>query len=68
MALAIGTLAFSALQLGWVPPAEARVVAITALMFTAPLQLIACLLGFHARDPAAGTGMGVLSGTWAGSR
>jgi uncharacterized protein len=55
----------SALQLGWIPPTEGRVVALTALGFTAPLQLMAAILGFQARDTVAGTGMGLLSGTWA---
>jgi uncharacterized protein len=65
LALAVGTLVLSALQLGWIAPAEGRVVALTALGFTAPLQLLAAILGFQARDTVAGTGMGLLSGTWA---
>jgi succinate-acetate transporter protein len=65
LALAVGTLVLSALQLGWVAPTEGRVVALTALGFTAPLQLLAAVLGFQARDTIAGTGMGLLSGTWA---
>jgi succinate-acetate transporter protein len=48
-----------------VAPTEGRVVALTALAFTAPLQLLASVLGFQSRDTVAGTGMGVLSGTWA---
>ena len=65
LALAVATLSFSALQLGWVPPQQGRVVALSALLLTAPLQLLACVFGFLARDPVAGTGMGVLAGTWA---
>jgi succinate-acetate transporter protein len=65
LALGVGTLALSALQLGWVAPTEGRVVALTALAFTAPLQLLASVLGFQARDTVAGSGMGVLSGAWA---
>jgi len=34
-------------------------------VFTVPVQLLACVIGFLARDPVAGTGMGVLAGTWA---
>jgi succinate-acetate transporter protein len=55
----------SALQLGWVPPTDGRVVALVVLAFTAPLQLLVSVLGFRARDTVAGTGMGLLSGTWA---
>jgi succinate-acetate transporter protein len=65
LALAVGSLVLSALQLGWIAPTEGRVAALTALGFTAPLQLLAAVLGFQARDTIAGTGMGLLSGTWA---
>lgn len=64
------TVGFSALQLGWIPANQGRVVALsalllTALLLTAPLQLLVSVFGFLARDPVAGTGMGVLAGTWA---
>ena len=65
LALMVGTLVLSSLQLGWVPDTDSRVVAFTALGFTAPLQLLASYLGFHARDTVAGTGMGILGATWA---
>jgi uncharacterized protein len=65
LALAMATTVFAALQLGWIPPDQGRVAAITAIVATVPLQLLAAVLGFLARDPVAGTGMGVLAGTWA---
>jgi succinate-acetate transporter protein len=65
LALAFATTAFAALQLGWIPPDQGRVAAITALVATVPLQLTASIVGFLARDPVAATGMGVLTGTWA---
>lgn len=65
LALALATTGFAALQLGWIPPTEGRVVALTAIVATVPLQLLASVLGFLARDPVAGTGMGLLAGTWA---
>ncbi|WP_432487484.1 acetate uptake transporter family protein [Kineococcus sp. SYSU DK018] len=65
LGLFVATGAFAALQLDWVGPDQGRVVALAALLFTAPLQLLAAVYGFLARDPVAGTGMGVLSGTWA---
>jgi uncharacterized protein len=64
LALAVSTVVFSALQLGWIAPTEGRVAALTALAATVPLQLVASVMGFLARDPVAATGMGVLSGTW----
>lgn len=64
LALALATTVFSAVQLGWVPPDQGRVAALTAVAATVPLQLTAAVVGFLARDPVAATGMGVLAGTW----
>jgi uncharacterized protein len=64
LALAVATIPFTAVQLGWVAPAEGRVAAIGAVAATVPLQLLASVLGFLARDVVAATGMGVLAGTW----
>jgi uncharacterized protein len=64
LALAGGTLLVAGLQLEWLRPAEGRDVALVLLAFVAPLQLLACVLGFLSRDVVAGTGMGILAGTW----
>jgi succinate-acetate transporter protein len=64
LALALATVPFAAVQLGWVPPADGRVAAIGAVAATVPLQLLAAVLGFLARDVVAATGMGLLAGTW----
>ncbi|CAA9348236.1 MAG: hypothetical protein AVDCRST_MAG34-1380 [uncultured Nocardioidaceae bacterium] len=65
LALALATVAFSAVQLGCVPPDQGRVAALTALAATLPLQFLSSVMGFLTRDPVAATGMGVLAGTWA---
>jgi uncharacterized protein len=65
LALVLATTVFSAVQLGWVPPGDGRVAALTAVAATVPLQLLAAVMGHLARDPVAATGMGVLAGTWA---
>lgn len=65
LALAVATVGFSALQLDWIPASQARVIALSALLLTAPLQLLASVYGFLSRDPVAATGMGLLAGTWA---
>jgi len=65
LGLVVATTCFSALQLGWLPAEEGGTVALGVLVFTVPAQLIAAILGFQARDPVAGTGMGVLAGVWA---
>jgi uncharacterized protein len=64
LALAGGTLLVSALQLGWLEPADGQDVALVLLAFVFPLQLVACVFGYLARDVVAGTGMGLLAGTW----
>ncbi|GEK21027.1 hypothetical protein [Cellulomonas xylanilytica] len=65
LGLLVATTAFSSLQLGWIPPSEGHAVALGVLAFTVPLQLVSSVFGFLARDPVAGTGMGVLAGSWA---
>lgn len=66
LALAGASLVVAGLQLGWVEPTEGKKVALVVLAFTVPLQLLASILGFLARDAVAATGMGLLSGIWAG--
>ena len=64
LALAGGTLLVAALQLGWLRQEEGAQVGLLVLAFVFPLQLVSSVFGFLARDVVAGTGMGVLSGTW----
>jgi len=64
LALAGGTLLVAALQLEWLAPTDGRSVALILIAFVAPLQLLTSVLSYLARDVVAGTGMGILSGTW----
>lgn len=64
LALAGGTFVVGGLQLGWIDAAEGNNVALALIAFVVPLQLIAAVLGYLARDVVAGTGMGLLAGTW----
>lgn len=64
LALAVATLAFASLQLEWVAQDQGRTIALGVLVLTVPLQLLASVMGFLARDPVAATGMGILAGTW----
>src|SRR3954452_14390240 len=64
LALGAGTLVVAGLQLEWVSLTEGRSVALILLAFVFPLQLLASVIGFLARDVVAGTGMGLLSATW----
>ncbi|MGB8961133.1 MAG: GPR1/FUN34/YaaH family transporter [Pseudonocardiaceae bacterium] len=65
LALFVGSLLASAMQLRWVPVTAGHQLVIGVLALTVPLQVIACLYGFLCRDVVASTGMGVLAGTWA---
>lgn len=65
LALFTGSLLLSAQQLHWIPATQSHPLAVGVLAITVPLQLVGCVFGFLARDPACGTGMGVLGGTWA---
>ncbi|MBF6619694.1 MAG: hypothetical protein ITG02_05625 [Patulibacter sp.] len=65
LALAGGTFVLAGLQLGWIATSQSTAVALILLAFVLPLQLVASIFGFLARDVVAGTGMGILAGTWA---
>ena len=58
-----GTL-LAGLQLGWFPANEAPIVAYVLLGFAVPLQLVASILAFLARDSLVGTGFAVFTGIW----
>ena len=64
LALAGATLLVSGLQLGWLATDQSRDVALILIAFVFPLQLVTSVFGYLGRDVVAGTGMGVLAGTW----
>ena len=64
LALGGATVVLSGQQLGWIPAREAEYVAFALMAFGFPLQLLAAVFGFLARDAVAATGMGVLAGSW----
>jgi succinate-acetate transporter protein len=64
LALAAATLVLAALQLRWLPASQGTQVALILLAFVFPLQLVSSVFGYLARDVVAGTGMGVLAGSW----
>jgi succinate-acetate transporter protein len=64
--LVIATFVVSGLNLGWMPVTDAKDVGLLLLAFVFPLQLLTSILGYLQRDGIAGTGMGVLAGTWLG--
>jgi succinate-acetate transporter protein len=64
-AFAIGSVLFSTLELGWVSQTQLPVLATIMLVFVAPIQLIASMFAFWARDAGGATALGLLGMTWA---
>jgi succinate-acetate transporter protein len=64
LALSGGTLLVTGLQLGWLSNSDGKDVALILIAFVFPLQLVTAVFGYLGRDVVAGTGMGILSGTW----
>jgi uncharacterized protein len=64
LGLAGATFVLAGLNLGWVDDAEGRRVALIVIAFTVPLQFVASVFAFLARDGIVATAMGLLSGIW----
>jgi succinate-acetate transporter protein len=64
LGLAGATFVVAGLNLGWAAAREQHKVALIVIAFTVPLQLLASIIGFLARDGIAATAMGLLSGIW----
>jgi len=64
-AFAIGSLLFSTVELTWVEESQLRQLALIMIVFVAPLELIASLLSFWARDAGGATALGLFGMTWA---
>jgi hypothetical protein len=64
LALAVGTFILAGLQLSWISPAQSPEIGLALMVFVFPLQAVSSVFGFLARDSIAGTGTGLLSGTW----
>jgi uncharacterized protein len=63
-AFAIGSFLFTALELGWIVHTQAPELAVIMVVFVAPLQLIASVLAFWARDNGGATALGLFGMTW----
>jgi uncharacterized protein len=64
LALAVGTFTLAGVQLSWIPAAQSPDAGLAVLTFVVPLQIVSFILGFLARDSAAGTGMALQAGGW----
>lgn len=64
LGLFVATMLLAGGELGWVPHGQEKLMLVGVLALTVPVQAIACVYGFLVRDLVAGTGMGILFGTW----
>jgi uncharacterized protein len=64
LALAVSTFTMAGVELHWIPASQDSYAGLAVLVFAVPLQFLSCIYGFLARDSIAGTGMGLLSGSW----
>lgn len=64
LAFGTGILLLTAFDAHWIPYSEQRLVAALALGFVVPLELLASIFGFLARDTAGGTAMGLFAASW----
>lgn len=67
LALAVGSLVLSGIQLKWVPITQTNIVALCLLGFVVPLQFIGFIFGLLSRDEGASSSMGVLFAAWLAS-
>jgi hypothetical protein len=65
IAFAVGTVLLTSLELAWVPLSQGRVLMMMVLAFVVPLEGLASILAFLARDVGAATGLAVLGSAWA---
>jgi uncharacterized protein len=60
----IGMLVLAGLGIGWIPVAETKGAGLLLLTFVAPLELLAAVIAFLARDTGGATGLGLFAGSW----
>ena len=63
-AFGIGMFLYAALGAGWVKPSDQHTVGMLLALFVFPLQIVATIFAFLARDGAAGTALGLFSTSW----
>jgi succinate-acetate transporter protein len=64
LGLTIAAVVVAAFELGWVPVGEQHQVGLVLIAFAFPLQALATVFGFLARDAVVASGIGVQSGSW----
>jgi hypothetical protein len=65
LAFGIGMFMYAALDAPWVKAADTKTIGVMLVTFVAPLQLVATIIAFLARDTTAGVSLGLFAGAWA---
>ncbi len=63
-AFAVGSVLIGALDLKWIPKEDIRTLVFMLLGYVAPLEILASILAYFARDTGTGTTMAVFGGSW----
>ena len=64
LAFGIGMFLYAAYDAPWVKPAEAHAIGLMLVTFVGPLELVAAVIAFLARDTVAGVALGLFAGSW----
>lgn len=64
LAFGTGSVLLTALELKWVPPAQGSTLMVMVLAFVAPLEALAGIFAFLARDSGAATALTMLGAAW----
>jgi hypothetical protein len=64
LAFGIGMFLYAALDAPWVKATDAKTIGVMLVTFVAPLQLIATVIAFLARDTLPAVALGLFSGAW----
>lgn len=64
LAFGTGSILLTALELKWVPPAQGSTLMVIVLAFVAPLEALAGIFAFLARDSGAATALTLLGAAW----
>jgi hypothetical protein len=64
LAFGSGSILLTALELRWVPPAQGSTLMVVVLAFVAPLEALAGVFAFLARDSGAATALSMLGAAW----
>jgi uncharacterized protein len=63
-AFGIGMFLYAALDVPWIPAAEGKTIGLMFVSFVGPLEGLAAILAFLARDTTSGVALGLFTGSW----